>query len=91
MKRPSLALVVMSLLVAVITLRTPDTDRDEMRGKYSNRYSGFIDGESGLKVHYRDQGQQDGKPVIFLHGSSGSLHVFEPLIEQLGGGYRFIL
>lgn len=90
MKRTLLALVVTSLIVAVIALRTPDTDRDEMRDKYSNRYSGFIGGEVGLEVHYRDQGQRDGKPVIFLHGSSGSLHVFEPLIDQLGEGYRFI-
>ena len=90
MKRTLLALVVMSILVAMIALRTPDTDRSEMRDKYSNRYSGFVGGESGLDVHYRDQGQRDGKPVIFLHGSSGSLHVFEPLIGQLGGGYRFI-
>ena len=90
MKRTSLALIVMSLVVAVIALRTPDTNRDEMRDKYSNRYSGFIGDESGITVHYRDQGQRDGKPVIFLHGSSGSLHVFEPLIDQLGEGYRFI-
>ena len=90
MKRTLLTLVVMSILVAVIALRTSDTNRDEMRDKYSNRYSSFIGGESGLNVHYRDQGQRDGKPVIFLHGSSGSLHVFEPLIGQLGGGYRFI-
>jgi pimeloyl-ACP methyl ester carboxylesterase len=45
---------------------------------------------SGLTIHYRDQGKQDGRSVIFLHGSSGSLHVFEPLIEEIGGGYRFI-
>ena len=90
MKRTLLALVVMSFLVAVIVLRTPDTDRDEMRDKYSNRYSGFIGDESGIDVHYRDQGQRDGTPVIFLHGSSGSLHVFEQMIGQLGGGYRFI-
>ena len=90
MKRALLALAVISILVALIALRTPDTNRDEMRDKYSNRFSGFIGGESGFSVHYRDQGQRDGKPVIFLHGSSGSLHVFEPLIAQLGGGYRFI-
>ena len=89
-KRLLLALVVTSFLLAVIVLKTPDTDADEMRNKYSNRYSGFIGGESDLSVHYRDQGERDGKPIIFLHGSSGSLHVFEPLIGQLGGGYRFI-
>ena len=90
MKRTLPALFVMSLLVAVIALRTPDTNPDEMRDKYSNRYSGFMGDESGINVHYRDQGQRDSKPVIFLHGSSGSLHVFEPLIGQLGEGYRFI-
>ena len=89
-KRILLPLVVISFLVAVIALKTPDTNPDEMRNKYSNRYSGFIGGESDLSVHYRDQGKLDGKPVIFLHGSSGSLHVFESLIGQLGGAYRFI-
>ncbi len=82
--------VIILLLTAVVLIRTPDTDRDDMHDKYGNQYSGFFHGESGLKIHYRDQGKQDGRPVVLLHGSSGSLHVFEPLIEQIGGGYRFI-
>ena len=84
------ALAATFVVITAVLLRTPDTARDDMLNKYSNRYSGFIGSEAGFRVHYRDQGTQDGKPVIFLHGSSGSLHVFEPLIERLGGGYRFI-
>jgi len=83
-------LAVLLFLVAIISLRTPDADRNEMLDKYTNRHSGFIAGESGLNVHYRDQGERDGKPVIFLHGSSGSLHVFEPLIGKIRGSYRLI-
>lgn len=78
------------LLVAIILLRTPDTDRDEMLGKYTNQHSAFIADESGLRVHHREQGEQDGRPVIFLHGSSGSLHVFEPLIEKINGNYKLV-
>lgn len=90
MKRYLLALAVVLFLAATILLRTPDTDRDEMLTKYANQHSSFVDGESGLSVHYRDQGKRDGAPVIFLHGSSGSLHVFESLIGKIGGNYRLI-
>ena len=90
MKRFSIALAALLFLVAIISLRTPDTDRNEMLDKYTNQHSSFIGGEFGLKVHYRDQGKRDGEPVIFLHGSSGSLHVFEPLIGKISGNYRLI-
>jgi pimeloyl-ACP methyl ester carboxylesterase len=89
-KRVLPTVVIILLLTAVVLIRTPDSNPDEMLNKYGNQHSGFIHGESGLKIHYRDQGKQDGRLVIFLHGSSGSLHVFEPLIEQLGEDYRFI-
>lgn len=90
MKRYLLALAVLLFLIAIISLRTLDTDRNEMLDKYTNQHSSFIGGESGLNVHYRDQGKRDGRPVIFLHGSSGSLHVFEPLIGKIRGSYRLI-
>jgi pimeloyl-ACP methyl ester carboxylesterase len=82
--------VIILLLAAVVLIRTPDSNPDDMLDKYGNQYSGFIQGVSGLTIHYRDQGNPDGRPIIFLHGSSGSLHVFEPLIEQTKEDYRFI-
>jgi len=89
-KRLSLALFILLLVAAAALIRTPDTHRDDMLNKYGNQYSGFIHDASGLSIHYRDQGKQDGIPMVFLHGSSGSLHVFEPLIQQFDGAYRFI-
>ena len=44
----------------------------------------------GLSVHYRDQGNPDGVPVVLIHGTAASLHTWEPLVEELGSDYRLI-
>ncbi|MEQ8934651.1 MAG: alpha/beta hydrolase, partial [Amphiplicatus sp.] len=42
------------------------------------------------RIHYRDQGNPEGVPIIFIHGTSSSLHTWEPLAERLGDAYRII-
>lgn len=64
MSRFLLVLAVLPFLVAIILLRTPDTDRDEMLEKYTNPHSSFIGGESGSNVHYRDQGMRNDTSVL---------------------------
>ena len=71
-------------------LRTPDTDPSAMRAKYANDASRFAEGASGMRVHYRDQGNPNGTPIVLIHGSSASLHTWEPLVERLGEDYRII-
>lgn len=75
---------------AVMLLRTPDTDPAAMEAKYTNEFSHFAEGPNGLRVHYRDQGNPDGAPLVLLHGNSATLHTWEPLVERLGGKYRLI-
>lgn len=43
---------------------------------------------NGLHLTYRDTGT--GRPVLFLHGTSASLGVWDGVIEMLGEGYRSI-
>lgn len=81
------ALAALALLAFV--LRTPDTDPAEMEAKYANAASRFAEGD-GLRVHYRDQGNPEGVPIILLHGTSASLHTWEPLVALLGEEYRVI-
>ncbi len=82
---------VMAIFVlAFALLRTPDTDRDEMIAKYGGASPMFADGAGGLKVHWRDEGCRDCPAIIMLHGTSSSLHAFEPLVERLGGEFRII-
>lgn len=61
-----------------------------MIAKYANDASRFVESDDGLRVHYRDQGNPDGLPIILVHGTAASLHTWEPIIERLGEEYRVI-
>ncbi|NOX82259.1 MAG: alpha/beta hydrolase [Alphaproteobacteria bacterium] len=79
-----------AIFAALWLLRTPDTDPAAMAKKYTNPASKFAEDAEGLRVHYRDEGAPDGVPIIFLHGTSASLHTFAPLVDALGETYRVI-
>lgn len=68
----------------------PDTDRAEMRAKYSNAASQFVDVGGGLTIHVRDEGKRDAPVLVLLHGSNASLQTWEPWVGRLGGAYRVI-
>ena len=90
-KRYVIPLFLLALVAcAAIFLRTPDTDPAAMEAKYANEFSQFAEGANGLRVHYRDEGDPDGVPIVLLHGNSATLHSWEPLAERLGGKYRVI-
>ncbi len=71
-------------------LRTPDTDPGAMQQKYTNAASKFVESSEGLRVHYRDQGNPEGIPIVLLHGTAASLHTWEPLVAELKDEYRLI-
>lgn len=90
-KRYAIPLVLIALLAAAIFfLHTPDTGTAAMETKYTNEYSHFAEGANGLRVHYRDQGNPQGEPIVLLHGNSATLHTWEPLAARLGDKYRII-
>lgn len=78
------------LVIAFALLRTPDTDAAEIIAKYGGADARFAEGAGGLRVHWRDEGCRDCPAIILLHGTSSSLHAFEPLVARLGGEYRII-
>lgn len=91
MKKLFLFILPVAALIGVLyLLRTPDTDPTAMIAKYANGESKFMGGANGLLVHYRDQGNPDGAPIVLLHGNSASLHTWEPLVRELGDRYRII-
>lgn len=90
-KRHLFPLVLIGAAIAAFSLlRTPDSDPAEMFAKYGDERSRFVETAEGLRVHYRDEGNPDGVPIILAHGTSASLHAFEPLVERLGGEFRII-
>lgn len=83
-------ILLIGLAVTFFSLKTPDTDPLEMLAKYGGPQSRFAAGPNGMKIHFRDQGNPDGTPIILVHGTSASLHAWEPLVERLGGEFRII-
>lgn len=43
---------------------------------------------AGVLVNYRDEGS--GPALVLIHGSFGSLHMFDDMVRELGPGYRVI-
>jgi pimeloyl-ACP methyl ester carboxylesterase len=68
----------------------PDTDAAQMERKYGSAVSRFAKLEPGLRVHYRDEGKQDGPVLVLIHGSNASLHTWEQWVGILGKDYRII-
>lgn len=62
----------------------------ELRAKYANAESEFVDLGDGMTVHLRDEGPKDAPAIILLHGSNASLHTWQQWIERLGKDYRII-
>lgn len=92
MKRFIVALGALAAALAAVflLLRTPDTDRAAMIAKYGRAPSQFTEEPDGLRVHWRDEGCRDCPAIVLLHGSSASLHTFEPLVKRLGAEFRVI-
>ncbi|VAV86618.1 Hydrolase, alpha/beta fold family, partial [hydrothermal vent metagenome] len=90
--RISGSLLVLLAVVAVFlwVFRVPDADIATLEAKYGQAPSQFITLPLGERVHLRDQGNPDGRVLILLHGTSASLHTWEPWVAQLGDDYRII-
>jgi len=50
----------------------------------------YLNLADGNRLHFRDQGTPDKPALVFIHGTSASLHTWEPLIRALGNKYRLI-
>jgi hypothetical protein len=68
---------------------SPSLPPELLISRYTNAESEFID-VSGARAHVRDQGNEDGIPVVLIHGASGSLHVWEGWARALGDKARLI-
>lgn len=88
-----LALVGLLALMAAgayFALKRPDIPYETLAAQYEGVPSRYVELPGGLRVHYRDEGQSNGPPLLLVHGFSASLHTWEPWVERLGDEYRLI-
>lgn len=61
-----------------------------LESRYSNAHSRFLNLPGALRLHYRDQGNPSGPPIVMVHGFAASLDAWEPWVRRLGDRYRII-
>ncbi len=92
---PILLLIAFGLLAGVaLWAYAPSLPPDTLIQRYANSRSTFID-VGGARAHVRDEGvrEKDGRdtiPIILIHGSMGSLHMWEGWVEALKDRARVI-
>jgi len=67
----------------------PDLPRAYLIERYGRPPSTFID-VGGTRAHVRDEGRPDAMPLVLIHGSLGSLHMWEGWVAELKDRYRLI-
>ncbi len=83
-------MIVVVTLVGSVLLFEGDIPASTVDAKYSNSQSSFLILENGSRIHYRDQGQSAGFPIVLVHGAMASLHTWEPWVQVLGENYRLV-
>jgi pimeloyl-ACP methyl ester carboxylesterase len=88
-----LALIGLAALVGAagyFVLKRPDIPFETLAAKYESAASRYVDLPGGVHMHYRDEGNPNGPPLLLIHGFSASLQTWEPWVQRLGDEYRVI-
>jgi pimeloyl-ACP methyl ester carboxylesterase len=71
-------------------LQKGDIPYAELESRYATAASKFADLPSGVRMHYRDQGNPQGRPLLLIHGFGINLETWEPWVNLLSKDYRLI-
>ena len=83
-------LILIILFISIYNSVYFDIPKNEIIAKHAKGASDFLELADGSKVHFRDEGNKDGKVLLLVHGFNGSLFNYEPLVPYLSGNYRII-
>jgi pimeloyl-ACP methyl ester carboxylesterase len=85
-----LLLIAISLIALFAWGYAGDIPVAELKTKYANAESEFVDLGNGLTVHLRDEGPADAPAIILLHGSNSQLQTWDEWTKRLKDKYRII-
>lgn len=90
MAKKIVLVVFLGILALLAFLFKSDIPFEELKNKYTNEQSKFINIQ-GVDVHYRHEGNQnDSIPLVLIHGTSSSLHTWDSIVPALVGKKRII-
>ena len=86
-----LAISVFTIIgIAMVLLYESDIPKDVIDTQYRNPSSQFMELENKTRLHYRDEGNRFGEPILLVHGFGSSLHTWTKWVELLGNDFRII-
>lgn len=93
MKKALLGFLLTSTLLLSIFLSFNiylDVPRDEIEKKYVDESSKFMILEDRSRIHYKDEGNKEGKVLVLVHGFADSLFTFDYMIPELENEFRLV-
>ncbi len=78
------------LASAVAACASSEISIPKLAEKYGLPASHTLNPSPGLRVHYTDEGNRDGRTLILIHGFAASVHAWRPWIERLKPDYRLV-
>jgi pimeloyl-ACP methyl ester carboxylesterase len=84
------ALATLALGGAVAACATREIPYARLETKYALPTSQRFEPAPGLRIHYTDEGNRNGRTLIFVHGFAASVHAWRPWIERLRSDHRLI-
>lgn len=82
--------IVATGIVIALFFGKRDKPLDELKSKYAGAPSQFVSIQ-GMEVHFRDEGNpNDSLPLVLLHGTSSSLHIYDEWTKTLISSRRVI-
>ena len=86
----AILLICLALAGLLVAYTVPDRPVDELKLRWTNAASQFVDIE-GMQLHLRDEGSRDDPmPMVLLHGTSASLHTWDGWVDELKAQHRVI-
>ncbi|MDG2416942.1 MAG: alpha/beta hydrolase [Pelagibacterales bacterium] len=83
-------LILIILFISIYNSVYFDIPKNEIISKHAKGASDFLELADGSKIHFKDEGNKDGKVLLLVHGFNGSLFNYEPLVPYLSDNYRMI-
>jgi pimeloyl-ACP methyl ester carboxylesterase len=84
------AIVVVLAVIGFFTMSRADIPYATLQARYGTPADRFLDLPNGVRIHYRDQGDPNGEPIVLVHGFAASLYDWQDWAQRLDGHYRVI-
>lgn len=86
----ALVAILLVLVLAYLALFRGDIPYETLEARYATPASRYVDLPGGVHLHYRDEGNPNGPPLVLVHGFGASSADWDDWAKRLGDRYHII-